>query len=229
MKRYIVKYIDRLSDLSLNWSGSYWDNILTAAVDHFHPRGSSHKPVTRAKICYDLNGINLIFKVDDKYIKATHAKYNSKVNEDSCVEWFIRPSEALGYYNFELNAGGCLHVNYIVDPERDKNGKRKDIRPIPENHANQIKIISSLPTIIDPEIKKTLTWYLAINIPFSFFDIFTPIDQILNSEWRGNLYKCGDKTSHPHWASWSPVTQLNFHCPDEFGIFEFEEWEKRKG
>ncbi|MCD6337129.1 MAG: hypothetical protein J7M01_02720, partial [Candidatus Marinimicrobia bacterium] len=37
----------------------------------------------------------------------------------------------------------------------------------------------------------------------------------------GNLYKCGDKTSHPHWASWSPIDKLNFHQPKHFGEFVF--------
>ena len=31
--------------------------------------------------------------------------------------------------------------------------------------------------------------------------------------WRANFYKCGDETSHPHWASWSPVGRLDFHRP----------------
>ena len=39
--------------------------------------------------------------------------------------------------------------------------------------------------------------------------------------WRGNLYKCGDRTSHPHWAAWSPVDELNFHLPRCFGTLRF--------
>ncbi len=227
MKRYIVKYLDQPVDLSIDWNAPSWRKISSAKIDCFHPRGSDHKPRTLAKICYDVNGIKLIFRTEDKYIRSVHTKYNSKVNEDSCVEWFIKPAGSLGYYNFEMNAGGCLHVNYIVDPERDKNGKRKDIRPIPEDQANLIKVMSSLPEIIDPEITRPLIWYLAVDIPFPFFKRYTPAERILHSDWRGNLYKCGDKTSHPHWASWSPVSELNFHRPHEFGIFEFERWGER--
>ena len=39
--------------------------------------------------------------------------------------------------------------------------------------------------------------------------------------WRANFYKCGDETSHPHWLSWSPVKELNFHAPDDFGELKF--------
>jgi len=36
--------------------------------------------------------------------------------------------------------------------------------------------------------------------------------------FRGNFFKCGDETSHPHWASWSPISEeLNFHRPETFG------------
>ena len=38
---------------------------------------------------------------------------------------------------------------------------------------------------------------------------------------RANVYKCGDRTSHPHWMSWNPVRTLNFHAPDEFGQLIF--------
>ncbi|MEW6117215.1 MAG: carbohydrate-binding family 9-like protein, partial [Nitrospirota bacterium] len=41
-------------------------------------------------------------------------------------------------------------------------------------------------------------------------------------EWRANFYKCGDATSHPHWASWAPVEALNFHLPHCFGTICFE-------
>jgi hypothetical protein len=39
--------------------------------------------------------------------------------------------------------------------------------------------------------------------------------------WRANFYKCGDDTSHPHWAAWSPVDELNFHLPRCFGRLGF--------
>ncbi|MCK5816861.1 MAG: carbohydrate-binding family 9-like protein, partial [Candidatus Marinimicrobia bacterium] len=183
----------------------------------FHPSSSDHMPQTLVKIQYNDQGIYLLYKVKDRYVRSIYTDYNSKVNEDSCVEWFIKPPESKGYYNFELNAGGTLHVNYIVDPERDSQGQRKDICSIPEQHSKQIKILSSLPRVIKPEIKKEITWFLALNIPFSFFELYTPIKKINSSIWQGNLYKCGDKTSHPHWATWSPVKKLNFHQPEYFG------------
>ena len=36
---------------------------------------------------------------------------------------------------------------------------------------------------------------------------------------RANFYKCGDKTAHPHYLSWSPIDtpKPDFHRPDFFG------------
>ena len=41
--------------------------------------------------------------------------------------------------------------------------------------------------------------------------------------WRGNLYKCADHTSHPHWLTWAPINRPrpDFHVPDQFGILTF--------
>jgi hypothetical protein len=43
-------------------------------------------------------------------------------------------------------------------------------------------------------------------------------------QWRANFYKCGDKTSHPHWLTWSVVDkpEPDFHRPEFFGILEFD-------
>ena len=221
-KRYYIYNNTGNITLSSTWDSSSWRDVEAARIDHVHPKSSSHHPVTTAKLQYNKEGIFVLFRVEDKFVKSVHTNYNAKVNEDSCVEWFIKPENAEGYYNFEINAGGTLHVNYIVDPQRDEYGKRKDIRSISEDHARQVRIKSSLPNKIDPEIAHDIVWTLALYIPFSFFELYTPIKKINGSIWQGNLYKCGDKTSHPHWIMWNPVNELNFHQPKHFGEFVFK-------
>ena len=44
-----------------------------------------------------------------------------------------------------------------------------------------------------------------------------PIGDLSGQTWRANLYKCADHTSHPNWASWSPIQRLSFHLPEFFG------------
>jgi Carbohydrate-binding family 9 len=222
MKRsyYLIKTTRTVEDI-LDWDSDFWHEVDIANICHFHPKSCSHHPITEVKLQYNSSGIIVLFRVKDKYVRSIHTQYNSKVNEDSCVEWFIKPPCAEGYYNFEINAGGTLHVNYIVDPERNENGIRKDMRKIPQEHAKQVKIFSSLPRVIDPEISEEIIWYLALNIPFVFFEFHTPLKKINGSIWQGNLYKCGDKISHPHWAAWNAIDELNFHQPKHFGEFMF--------
>ena len=223
IKSYHIYNNLKIKNLSIDWDSLCWRDAPIAKINSFYPISSDHTPQTLVKIQYNDQGIYLLYKVKDHYVHSIYTDYNSKVNEDSCVEWFIQPPEAEGYYNFELNAGGTLHVNFIVDPERDSQGQRKDIRSIPEQHSKQIRILSSLPKVVDPEIISAITWFLALYIPFSFFKLYSPIKKINSSIWQGNLYKCGDKTSHPHWAAWSPVKKLNFHQPEYFGEFVFME------
>jgi hypothetical protein len=41
--------------------------------------------------------------------------------------------------------------------------------------------------------------------------------------FAANFFKCADHSSHPHWASWSPIgEELNFHQPQTFGLLRFE-------
>ena len=41
----------------------------------------------------------------------------------------------------------------------------------------------------------------------------------LPTSLRANLYKCGDKTPHPHFLSWAPIEEAQpaFHRPQFFG------------
>ncbi|MCH8859253.1 MAG: hypothetical protein IID54_06710 [Proteobacteria bacterium] len=53
-------------------------------------------------------------------------------------------------------------------------------------------------------------------------DILPALAPLGSTNWRGNFYKCGDKTSHPHWGMWSPITnRLSFHQPALFGDLVF--------
>ena len=66
-------------------------------------------------------------------------------------------------------------------------------------------------------------WILEYNLPFGLFQAYLgELRPTAGMRWRGNFFKCGDDTSHPHWASWSPIGEaLNFHQPDTFGALEF--------
>jgi hypothetical protein len=85
-----------------------------------------------------------------------------------------------------------------------------------------VAVYHSLPSIIEPEMEDEVTWSLEFSIPFALLTGYVgSLGKVEGQQWRGNLYKCGNRTSHPHWASWSPLSDKNFHAPWDFGALWF--------
>jgi hypothetical protein len=147
-----------------------------------------------------------------------HTEFQSQTYQDSCVEFFVQPKPDQGYFNFEFNCGGALACSYITYGEGYKNYTKLT----PEEGA-QIRIYHSLPAVVDPEIQEETLWRLEFAIPFSLLAQHVgPLGNVAGQAWRANFYKCGDQTSHPHWASWMAIDELNFHLPRCFGTIQFE-------
>jgi hypothetical protein len=206
-----------------NWSGGAWAGVSPLQVDYFHPAGSEHRPRTEAKVLYDDRHLYVLFRVQDRYVRAVAEGFQGPVWADSCAEAFLRPREDRGYFNFEMNCGGTLLLYYIEDPRRTEQGFAS-YTPVAADRAAEMRIYHSLPSRVDPEIGEPVEWHLEYSIPLSLFEAY--VGEELNpagERWRGNFYKCGDETSHPHWASWAPIgEELNFHCPEYFGVLQFE-------
>jgi hypothetical protein len=80
-----------------------------------------------------------------------------------------------------------------------------------------------MPEIVEPEISAPTEWVLEFFIPLDLLEKYVgPIGEVQRQEWQANFYKCADGTSHPHWASWSPVAEFDFHLPRCFGTIRFE-------
>jgi hypothetical protein len=86
-----------------------------------------------------------------------------------------------------------------------------------------VEIRSSLPRRVEPEVAEPLTWQLAFWIPRGVLERYVGgLGPLAGQVWRANAYKCGDLTSHPHWASWAPLDGRNFHLPHCFGSLRLE-------
>jgi hypothetical protein len=227
-KVYRIRRTEEPPAFTGNWCGGVWAAAESAPVDHFHPSSSDHRPKAAVKILYDAGHLYVFFRVNDRYVRAVAEGFQGPVWADSCAEAFLRPREHGGYFNFEMNCGGTLLLYYIEDPRRTEEGFVK-FTPVAAEQIAGMRIYHSLPTRVDPEIAEPVEWRLEYSIPLSIFEAYLgeavdPADHPADRRWRGNFYKCGDRTSHPHWASWSPIgEELNFHCPEHFGILEFAE------
>lgn len=219
---HTIRKTHAASPPDLNWESPGWRAAETLEVKNFRPEGSDHRPQTSARLLHDGQGIHGLFHVHDRFVRCVRTGYGSEVWKDSCVEFFAEPKPGRGYFNFEFNCGGAFLCNHIVDPTRTADGFKQFTR-LPEAVVRPIQVHTSLPRLVDPEIAGPLTWDLQFYIPFAVFEpCIGPLVSLAGATWRGNFFKCADECSHPHWASWSPVDQLNFHLPRCFGEIRFE-------
>jgi len=219
---YLVHRTAIAPELAGLWDGPAWSGVPALEVASFHPRSSSHRPPTRVKVLYDSRHLYALFHVQDRYVRSVHTAYESDTYQDSCVELFVQPRETPGYFAFEINCGGALSLRYIEDPTRTANrfARWSAVEPA---LAATIRIAHSMPEVVDPEIVDDVEWWVEMACPLSVLESRCgPLALAHGQRWRANCFKCADQSSHPHWASWSPIGEaLNFHQPGYFGAFEF--------
>lgn len=220
---HIVRRASEAVMLDGRWDGPAWKTATPLTVGLFHAKSSPHRPKVQVKLAYDAEAVCGIFLVRDRYVTCTRTEYQSSVCRDSCVEFFVQPKPDKGYLNFEMNCGGALLTSYITDATRTETGFR-GCEPVPWELGSRVGLYHSMPYIVKPEVQEETTWVVEFRIPLAVFEHYTgPLGALAGQEWRANLYKCADDSSHPHWASWSPIgEELNFHQPDRFGVLHFE-------
>ena len=222
MKNYIINKVQKEPQLNADWCSEDWKDANVAEISIFRTESSDHRPKTELKLLYNSEGIFGHFNVKDQYIRSIESGYQTPVCQDSCVEFFVQPKPEKGYLNFEFNCGGALLSYYITDSTRTENGFKEMVQ-LTDEELDQIKIHHSMPGITEPEIKEPKEWNLSFFVPFSILQNYVgSLNPVDNSEWCANFYKCGDNTSHPHWASWSPLSATNFHLPECFGTLKFQ-------
>lgn len=206
--------------INAEWDKLPWTEIEPLQMQYYMGDVPEHFPFTQAKMTYDDLAVYLIFRVEDRYVKAVHQNNQDPVYFDSCVEFFFSPGESAqkGYFNLEMNCGGTMLFHHQEKPRTNRT-------LISEEHIQQIEVAHSLPDIVDPEIENDTTWTVEYRIPFS---VLTNYHALTNPDagtvWRANFYKCADQTSHPHWLTWAPIDspKPDFHLPEYFGILEFQ-------
>ena len=219
---YTVRSSATLPKLDPNWEAPVWAPAETLELTHFRPESSGHRPRTLARLLHAADGIHGIFQVHDRYVRCLRTNYFDEVWKDSCVEFFAQPRADRGYFNFEFNCGGAFLCSYITNPVRTPTGFKEFIK-LPPRIGETIQVRSSLPRRVEPEITEPVLWTLNFRVPLSLFEAYVgPLGRLSGQVWRGNFHKCADESSHPHWATWSPLDALNFHQPGCFGTIRFD-------
>jgi hypothetical protein len=199
-----------------------WQAIAALSIEQARAESHAIRPQVQSKLLHDGKNLVAIFCVNEAGVISRETQPNGQVWRDSCVELFLQPPETTGYFNFECNAGGCIHASFVTDWQRNARGDVSQRRVFAIDELQQLAIYHSLPAVIEQPMLDTTEWYLAMVIPLELLQRDVPTADFSVQGWRGNLYKCAEHGPYSHWLSWSPLSQLNFHAPKEFGRFYFE-------
>jgi hypothetical protein len=219
-KNYTVIKLDTPITIDGDWDKEPWQSADTIRLGHYMGEKPEHIPEVEAKMAYDDENIYVIFRVADNYIKAVATAHQDPVCRDSCVEFFFTPGLDIteGYMNIETNCCGKMLFNF-------QQQRGVGIVPVAAEDLAKIEIAHSLPyeTIVQ-EIQTPTLWTIEYRIPISVIESYMPVQKPAEGvQWKGNFYKCADRTSMPHWLSWSFVDRPapDFHRPEYFGILTF--------
>ncbi len=202
------------------WDSPAWRDI--PALSIIHPMGDppAHRPLAQAKLQYDADSVNAVFRVEDRWVLSRVMDYQGDVCTDSCVEFFFTPGTDLGqgYFNLEVNCGGTVLFTH-------RHSRDEKVIDIPREDARSLEVAHTLPSRIEKETPNPVTWEVSYRVPIAVLrahaPVATPAADVL---WRANFYKCADASSHPHWLTWAPVEwpHPDFHRKEFFGTLAFE-------
>ena len=213
-KRIIVPLIDGLEnmgleelDLAMEMKGS---KFAVASINW--PKQFPYAPDCNGAIARSKDYLAVIYHVRGLDLRATAMEDNGNSWEDSCCEFFVTDPYDGTYYNFELTCIGSLLAS--------KRTSRINSEMIPAEVLKRVIRHSTLKHGPLDEKDNIFNWTVAMLIPF---DMIGMNPSSLPVSVRGNFYKCGDLTAHPHFLSWNPVDtpKPDFHRPEFFGELIF--------
>ncbi len=177
-------------------------------------KGFDYKPDVKFSIAYTVTEILLKYYVTEQWFKAEKTESNQMVCEDSCVEFFVSPSDDGIYYNLEFNGIGTCLMGTGTGRENRKKTNPEIISRIRRKTSVGEKSVS--------EKKDGFSWTITIAIPSDVF-FHHKISGLEGKTFRANFYKCGDKLSVPHYVTWNPIKtdKPDYHRPEYFGLLKF--------
>lgn len=178
------------------------------------PADYPYAPEVSFRAAHDGDTLFLKFYVHEECTMARVAEDNGEVWTDSCVEFFISFDDT-GYYNLELSCIGKALLGFRKQKDDCVHGSPEVMQSIGR--------YPSLGTEPFAERKGDNLWELTVAVPRSAF-FKHGLHSLRGTEARGNVYKCGDNLSQPHFLSWNPIQTPtpNFHVEEYFGKIVFE-------
>ena len=194
MRVYTIKKIEGVPD---------WNTVPIMPIDNLLWTDSTDVSA-QAQVCYDAENLYLREEAVEPHIRMEETGALAEVYNDSCLEFFLRPTERMDYLNFEVNPNCALWLGFGT------------------NVDNLIRLLPEEKDLFDFKVEFTAGgWVLTYRIPFSFIRRFFPeFEAKAGTKMYANAHKCGDMTEKCHFLAWNPVVSEEplFHCPQDFGI-----------
>jgi len=177
-------------------------------IDTINWASYSVKPEDTFHIGHDDEAFYLHFEVRKEEVRAVTTEINGEVYEDSCCEFFFAPDDK-GYYNLEMNAIGAFLFGYGAGRDRER---------IEAEKLAGIKVFTSLGKSPVEPTEKVSEYTITAKLPFEAF-VHHPGFKLDKDNYKGNFFKCGDKTPKMHFVTWNPIgTETpDYHRPEFFG------------
>lgn len=174
-------------------------------------------PITIADLAYSTKGIYCRFWSKGVGLKASYTEDGDRVHEDSCVEIFLQAPNDSRYFNFEFNCIGTCDASYRKSRYVSTSLTSHQYNSIQRSTSERSGLIFDRPQGVH-------SFWVAVFIPFEILGLDIN-KQTFPDFLMANLYKCGDKTALPHFASWMPVSteKPDFHRPESFHPLYFGE------
>lgn len=210
VKRIRVPFIEGLENMTLQELDLAMEKSAAkfAVCENNWPKEAPYTPDCNGSIARTASHLAVMFHVRGLDLRATQIEDNGRSWEDSCCEFFVTDPYDGTYYNFELTCIGSLLTS--------KRKSRLDSVLREKEDVARVIRHSSLAHEETEISDRIFSWTVAMLIPYDLIGIDR--DNVPVSV-RGNFYKCGDLTAHPHFLSWNPIgtPKPDFHRPEYFG------------
>lgn len=195
MRSYVLKKVTK---------NPVWSEVDAQQIDNLLWTAPPLDIRAQAQLCWDEEGIYVRLRAWETEIRALHHGLMQQVCEDSCLEFFLRPSDDLRYFNFEFNPNCALYLGFGANmPELTR------------------LVVQDEAALFQPRATALPDgWQIDYRVPFRFIQRFFPnFAPKTGLRMYGNFYKCGDLTKKPHYLAWNPIRcdTPQFHRPLDFG------------
>ncbi len=144
-----------------DWDRDAWRGTLALSLDNYMGEKPSHIPFAQARLLAAPEALSVIFRVQDRWVRAVVRDYQGPVWTDSCVEFFFTPGPSIseGYFNIEVNCGGAVLFQH-------QKGRDRERILVEERDGARLGVSHSLPERVDPEIVGPITWTVEYLVPY---------------------------------------------------------------